>query len=257
MNSQNSIFNIQYSAQRGFTPTPVLASLRFSKTVPSSFWKFPQDLRQTMRSVGALKQWQNRCRGFTLVEMIVAIGLFTIVLFIASSAFLAVLDADRKSRATRMAMDNLNLSLEDMSRRIKTGTEYDCSGGASGTANCFSGGAVLAATDQSDERVIYKRGTGSNVITTGNAASGCGTGFSAAQGCIVRDKAGTALRVTGSDINITNLMFYVRGSAIWTPSSGDIIQPYVVIMVEGVATEGKVATKFNIQTTVTQRAYDI
>ena len=43
---------------------------------------------------------QNK-NGFTLVEMIVSIGLFTIALFIASSAFLAVLNADRKSRATQ------------------------------------------------------------------------------------------------------------------------------------------------------------
>lgn len=194
-------------------------------------------------------------KGFTLVEMIVAIGLFTIALFITSSAFLSVLNADRKSRATRTAMDNLNLSLEDMARRVKTGSIYNCGGGA-GTMDCSPGGSILAITDQNGERIIYKRGTGSSAVTAGSGASGCGTGFNTSQGCIVRDKASTALRVTGSDVDITDLQFLVSGSTIWDPVGRNTVQPYASIMVEGVTT-GKVTTGFNIQTTVAQRAYDI
>lgn len=193
-------------------------------------------------------------KGFTLVEMIVSIGLFTIVLFIASSAFLAVLNADRKSRATRIAIDNLNLSLEDMSRRIKTGTTYNCGGGA-GVADCSSGGTVLAITDQDNQRVIYKRGIGTTPITTGSGASGCGATFSSStQGCLIRDKAGTALLVTGKDIHIQNLRFLVNGTA---PFPADTTQPYVVVFVEGLTTAGKITSTFKLQTTITQRMYDI
>lgn len=190
-------------------------------------------------------------KGFTLVEMIVAIGLFTIVLFIASSAFLAVLNADRKSRATRIAMDNLNLALEDMSRRIKTGTSYNC-GGNSGTQDCVIG-TVLAITDQWGEHIIYKRGVGGGAITAGNGASGCGSGYAASQGCIVRDKAGVALAATGPDIDITTLSFIVGG----TDSLPNTAQPYAAILVAGKTTVGKITSDFEIQTTVTQRAYDI
>ncbi len=193
-------------------------------------------------------------KGFTLVEMIVSIGLFTIVLFIASSAFLAVLNADRKSRATRIAIDNLNLSLEDMSRRIKTGTTYNCGGGA-GVADCSSG-EVLAITDQDNQRVIYKRGIGTTPITTGFGGSGCGATFSSStQGCLIRDKAGTALLVTGKDIHIQNLRFVVNGTA--PLSSSDVVQPYVVVLVDGLTTAGKITSTFKLQTTITQRMYDI
>lgn len=188
-------------------------------------------------------------KGFTLVEMIVSIGLFTIVLFISTSAFLAVLNADQKSRATRTALDNLNLSLEDMSRRIKTGTTYNCGGGA-GVNDCPSGGTVLAITDQDNQRVIYKKGVGPGPVT----ASGCGNVlFSTTQGCLVRDKAGTALAVTGKDINIQNLRFVANG----TIPLPDTVQPYVVVLVDGTTTAGKITSAFTLQTIVTQRMYDI
>lgn len=177
--------------------------------------------------------------GFTLVEMIVAIGLFTIVLFIASSAFLSVLDADRKSRATRIAMDNLNLSLEDMARRIKTGTSYYCGGtvSSSGTNDCLSpGSSSVAFTEQDGTRTAYRLDLGAIKRTRG---------------------VGAELPVTAPEITISNLKFIVSGSTIWDPLGRDTDQPYVTILAEGVATEGKVNTGFNIQTTVTQRAYDI
>lgn len=192
-------------------------------------------------------------KGFTLIEMIVSIGLFTIILFIASSAFLAVLNADRKSRATRIALDNLNLSLEDMSRRIKTGTTYNCGGGA-GVMDCsYPGGTVLAITDQDDQRVTYKRGVGPNAVILG----GCGNAlFSATQGCLVREKVPTTpLAVTGKDINIQNLRFVVNGTASY--STPDVVQPYVVVLVDGVTTVGKITSAFKLQTTITQRMYDL
>ena len=193
-------------------------------------------------------------KGFTLVEMTVSIGLFTVVLFISTSAFLAVINADRKSRATRIAIDNLNLSLEDMSRRIKTGTTYNCGGGATGVADCLAGGTTLAITDQNNERVIYKRGQGTGVITTGNNASGCGNaGFTGTQGCLVRDKAGVALAVTGKDIDIQSLRFIVNGTAPLPETT----QPYVVVSVDGITTAGKITSEFKLQTMVTQRMYDI
>lgn len=179
-------------------------------------------------------------RGFTLVEMIVAIGLFTIVLFIASSAFLSVLDADRKSRATRIAMDNLNLSLEDMARRIKTGTSYFCDGTvlSSGTRDCPSGGNSIAFTEQGGiTRTAYRLDTTTGVIKRTRGS-------------------GTELSVTAPEITISNLKFIVSGSTIWDPLDRDTDQPYVTILAEG-TTVGKVTTAFSIQTTVAQRAYDI
>lgn len=166
--------------------------------------------------------------GFTLVEMIVSLGLFTIIMFIATSAFLSIVNTDRKSRAVRIAADNLNIALEDMSRRIKTGSTYNCGGGA-GTNNCASPGLSSFAFTEQDgaTRTVYS--LSGSAIWRG------------------------AERVTSPEINITSLKFVVSGSLVGT---ADNIQPIVVIVIDGSLGAGTASTTFKIQTTVTQRAYD-
>lgn len=174
----------------------------------------------------------NDKRGFTLLEMIVSLGLFTIVLFAASSAFLSMVNADKKSRATRIALDNLTLTLEDMSRRIKTGLAYDC-GAVGGATDCLGGDSQLNFIDQNGTATTYK-------ITSDNKGIERTTG------------ASPALRMTAPEITINNLRFIVNGT---TP--GDAVQPYVTIFTKGTTQVGQTSSEFNIETTVTQRAYDL
>jgi prepilin-type N-terminal cleavage/methylation domain-containing protein len=179
-------------------------------------------------------------RGFTLVEMIVSIGLFTIVLFIATNAFLTIVNADRKSRSVRVATDNLNLTLEDMSRRIKTGSMYFCGTASAGVNDCALGGTTFSFTGQDGLRAIYS--------------------FNTTEHSIHREiSGGASMRVTSPEITITGLKFIVQGSALGPSAGGsDYNQPYVVILVDGKLSAGPSAsnTTFKIQTAVTQRAYD-
>ena len=212
-------------------------------------------------------------RGFTLVETLVAVGLFAIVTTVASSAFLAMVNADRVSRSLRIATDNLSLSLEDMSRRIKTGTVYVCipdpailSPGVSGTADCAAAVSApsMAFNDQDGVRFFYKRGEGpGSPIAT---PAGCGdvlyatnnAGVITNKGCILRQSVSILGLVpwtptTSHEIDIKTLKFVVGGS-----SSADAIQPYVIILVEGeIGVAPKPTTKFKMQTMVTQRQLDI
>ena len=193
--------------------------------------------------------------GFTLIEMLVSLSLFTAAFFIATSAFLSVVNADRKSRGTRIATDNLNLMLEDMSRKIKTGSSYSC-GGNPGVADCSTPQSVFAFTDQNNVRTIYKRGVGFGAITAGTAASGCGpgAGYKSTQGCVLRSDGGAAfLPSTSPEIDITNLSFYVSGSAPWP----DTKQPVTVVSLDGsLGSQASAQVDFKIQTAITQRSYD-
>ncbi len=174
-------------------------------------------------------------KGFTLVEMIVSIGLFTIVLFISSSAFLVVLNADRKSRSTRITMDSLNISLEDMARRIKTGTAYRC------------GGTIL----DTGRRDCPSPGESSIVFTEQDGATRTAYRL---DGTTIKRQVGTVgieLPVVAPEITINKLRFIVGGSG-----TNDSVQPHVTILIDG-ATTGKIPSSFNVQTTVTSRAYDI
>lgn len=180
-------------------------------------------------------------RGFTLIEMIVSIGLFTIVLFIASSAFLSVVNADRKSRATRLAMDNLTVSLEDMTRRMKTGYGYECRDITTNAIipNCSTGSLYVAFTDQDGNKVAYALNTSESRIQRTIASPILGT-------------ISNNIPVTAPEIKITKLNFIVGGTA-----AGDNLQPYIKIFIEGTTGGGVTDANFRLQTMVTQRTYDI
>jgi prepilin-type N-terminal cleavage/methylation domain-containing protein len=65
-------------------------------------------------------------RGFTLVEMIVSLALFSVVAVIAIGALLKVIDANNKAESIQSAVTNLNFALESMSRDLRTGTSIQC-----------------------------------------------------------------------------------------------------------------------------------
>lgn len=197
---------------------------------------------------------RKRNKGFTLVEMIVSIGLFTIVLFIATSAFLTVVNADRKSRAVRIASDNLNLALEDMQRRIRTGSTYYCGAlntDVGGVGDCSTGDTLSFTEQDGVTRTTYT--LASNKITREYK---CMVNLL----CSSFVTYGIPIDVTAPEISITGLKFIVQGSY---PASGavttDLVQPYVTMVIDGSivnAANPSLGASFKIQTTVTQRDYD-
>lgn len=187
-------------------------------------------------------------RGFTLIEMIVSLGLFTVILFVATSAFLTIVSVDRKSRVVRIATDNMNLALEDMSRRIKTGAQYYCGGiDGGGTADCPLGDTSIFFTAQDLSRLHYHSAVGVE----------CGVGYRDTQGCILRADL-APMPVTSPEINITSLKYIVSGSTPFL--SGDKKQPMVVVVIDGEIesdTQNPAQkSAFKLQTTITQRVYD-
>jgi prepilin-type N-terminal cleavage/methylation domain-containing protein len=197
-------------------------------------------------------------KGFTLVETLVAVGLFSIVTTIAMSAFLAMVNANYVSRNVRIATDNLNLALEDMSRRIKTGTVYGCdpvgvSAAENGTRDCGAGAGSIAFTDQDGVRTMYKVGLGSG-DSNGDPA-GCGSNlYETTRYCILRFREGKWIPVTSHEIQITRLRFIVRGSS----GPPDSVQPYVIVFIQGtLGVPPKPVTSFKIQTMITQRQLDL
>ena len=224
-------------SQRGFTPTPTLVlPLVFIKKLVSKNM-FNSESKYGTHDVRAVKTMPKLVSGFTLVEMIVSLGLFTIVMFIATSAFLTIVNADRKARAVRIAADNLNIALEDMSRRLKTGTSYYCGTGGGAylsTKNCPSGDttSTIFFTDQDGRRVSYRKSTTKPEI-------------------LREIVGGSVVPVTSPEIKIDTLNFFVAGS-----QTADSIQPNVVIVIKGSLGQGSASSTFMMQTTVVQRAYD-
>ena len=62
-------------------------------------------------------------KGFTLIELLLAVALFSIVVVISFGAIMTTVDVNRKSQTLTTVMNDLNFTLESMTRTIKTATE--------------------------------------------------------------------------------------------------------------------------------------
>jgi prepilin-type N-terminal cleavage/methylation domain-containing protein len=65
-------------------------------------------------------------KGFTLIEMVVAIMIFVMVAMVALGALIKIVDANRKSISMKNSITNLNFALESMTRELRVGSDYNC-----------------------------------------------------------------------------------------------------------------------------------
>jgi prepilin-type N-terminal cleavage/methylation domain-containing protein len=59
-------------------------------------------------------------KGFTLIELLISVALFSIVVVIAFGAITVTIDVNRKSQTLTTVMNDLNFTLENITRTIKT-----------------------------------------------------------------------------------------------------------------------------------------
>ncbi len=72
-------------------------------------------------------------RGFTLVEMIVSLMIFSIVAVVALAALVKIIDANNKAQTIQAAVTSLSFSLDSMSRELRTGSNIHCMFHSDGT----------------------------------------------------------------------------------------------------------------------------
>jgi len=66
--------------------------------------------------------------GFTLIEMLVVIGVFAVLAIIATQSVMLSVRGTRKAEATGKLRGNLEYALGVMERRLRMATGFDCSG---------------------------------------------------------------------------------------------------------------------------------
>lgn len=189
--------------------------------------------------------------GFTLIELIVAVALFSIVMVICVGALLSLTTANRKAQALQSVMNNLNVAVDSMVRAIRQGDVYHC--GAfpyENPADCLSGGDTFAFRPYCPNNCDSNRWRYELV-------NGAIKKYTSVDGVswISQD-------LTAPEVTINDLKFYVVGSSAGRVSGGlDTTQPKVVIVIKGsVGTQdGGVMpyTSFHIQATAVQRSLDI
>lgn len=196
-------------------------------------------------------------KGFTLVEMLVSVAIFSVVMVMALGALLSLSTASRKAQALKSAVDNLSFAIDSMSRTVRTGSNYHC-GSLSG-GDCPAGSNMFVFTAFNGVVTYYRLESSVN-DSLANAQASCGqTG--GVVGCLQRSTDGvTWSSITGPNVVVNDLstasvpsyLFYVFGSP-----AGDTLQPVVVLTLSGYAqVSSSQQSTFHVQTVITQRIYD-
>lgn len=191
--------------------------------------------------------FKNKNSGFTLVEMMVAIAVFSIVMVTAMSALLNVIDANNKARAIKTAINNVSFALEGISKDMRMGTDYGCINEDGNDTNCETSGNVgvkyrspRAYRDPiSGERhfAYYRFNEGNKKIEEcleKEAGDNCAVGEFTA--------------ITSAEVDIKKVIFYVLNT------DNLLKQPKMLMTLSGEAGDKeKIKTSFDLQTSVSQR----
>jgi len=172
-------------------------------------------------------------KGFTLLEMIISMGVFAVAALIGVSSLLALTNAQKKALVFQSTQDNLRFAVEAMAREIRTGNFYYCGTNLgdipqnSSYKDCSAGGPSFNFTNVSGQRVTYQ----------------------ALQNRIQKSLNGGIFQaITSGDIGIEYLTFFVIGS-----SGDDEFHPRVTIVARGISGVGSSRSELSLQTTVSQR----
>lgn len=166
-------------------------------------------------------------RGYTLIELIVAMGLFAFVMTLSSGAYLLMIGLNRQAQGIATGIDNLSFAIETMTRDIRTGSNYRCGG----LGDCSSGASSFSFKNASGVDVSYSLVSSVIQKTVGSAVS----------------------TLTDPTVNVSSLAFYATGT---TP--GDTQQPHVTIIVSGTVSYGAGKSEsFTIETGATMRGSDL
>ncbi|MBU4481359.1 prepilin-type N-terminal cleavage/methylation domain-containing protein [Patescibacteria group bacterium] len=189
---------------------------------------------------------EKKSKGFTLVEMLVTLFIFSITFGAASGLFVSAIKNQSRTLASQQLLDQTSYLIEYMGRALRMARKDDIDYG-DGAVNCLSGDKVNFATT-----------TGG--IKFRNYNNQCQEFYRECAGevCRLKEKKGPV----GSEIEnyLTSPNLYVESFNIGPSDSwdqDDNLQPRVTMFLEIRKAGAGSQPKIKIQTTISQRELDI
>lgn len=169
-------------------------------------------------------------KGFTLIEMLVTIGIFSLIIGTTIGLFASAIRIQRYNLTYQQILDQTSYVMEYMNRAIRMAQKDT-------EAECITAGNYELIGDDSIKFKTYKSST-----ECWRFYRNCSGGICQ----LMVEKAGSALPLTSPNLNVTSLKFNVAGDA-----SGQ--QPKVTLFMEITGRGSGSQPKLKIQTTVSQR----
>lgn len=199
-----------------------------------------------------IKNKINSVSGFTLIELMIATTLFTIIMMMGVGSLVVSSNGAKSAQKLRISVDNVNFAMESMTRELRMGTHYYCEtsdkylmGVIVKDGDCIDGGNVVEfnspANNGETHRVAY--------FKEERALDSKGLGTFTLKRCEVTTSGIACAEIVSKDVNIDTLKFYISGSSI-----SDKIQPSVRILIRGVVVVKGIPKTFSLQTMASQRS---
>lgn len=205
-----------------------------------------------------LLNFKKNVKGFTLVELLVSLALFTAIITIATGSLFSAQAINLRLQESQIILDGVNLTSEVMIRDMLYGSNFYCDTSApvnpivsrkSCSYSSTSGGQIIlfkpvmalpSSPDPSLDRVVYRMNNG--VIYKDEYAGGVVANLKTYQ-------------VTSSDVFVSSLKFYVTGAEGYP----DLNQTMITMIISGstlpTGSKNKIVP-FSVETSVSVRGLD-
>jgi len=163
-------------------------------------------------------------KGFTILETIVALGIFSVIIALTTNGFIRALRTQSQASSFAYVNDNLSTVIEQMTREVRTGSDI-----------CFN------------TTTCPNNSTLSFVNAAGQTVTYCSMNNEIER--VVGSKCSVGNEITGSRVYISYLRFIIA-----TNGTGDGYPPRVTILI-GARPNDQASSMFNVnmQTTVSSR----
>ena len=207
------------------------------------------------------RQYNKRgIKGFTLVELLVVLGLFSSVMTLATGALYTSQAVNTKLQETQSILDNANLSMEVIARDIRYGSDFYCTSEPLVFQSNLKRRSCPYSKTSTSTYLYFKP---ASAITSDDRV-----GYYLANSVLMKDEytngVRTTYQITSNDVTVKSLIFYVTGAQTSDASNdvdnvSDYDQPLITLSFTGVTkpTKSKVIpVSFTMQTTVAARELD-
>jgi prepilin-type N-terminal cleavage/methylation domain-containing protein len=196
-------------------------------------------------------------KGFTLVEVLITLAIFSIIVVSIFGIFSSSIKNQRYVLLTDQLIDESSFTIDYMSKIIRLAKKHiDDPTSPDPVCNIANFGDNYNPTSPPfSSQITFIRG---EIDESGNIAKKCYQfSYDSANKKVVQTVDGIVTDLTPSNIEITNLKFYISGGSQDILVENPNYQPRITVLLEARAKNSSPISTINMQTTVSQRDIDI